>query len=80
MDNRFKMGLLATWNVVGIDAPAIVTVIIVVELGAANGTEAIIRQVIPDPRDSCARWSRLQRKGILAYTTAIDAGILTVRP
>jgi hypothetical protein len=56
-----KTGFLATWNVLCIDAPAIVTANIAVELGVANGTEAIIRQVIPDPRDSCG-WSRLRNQ------------------
>src|SRR5204863_1450517 len=56
-----KTGFLATWNVLCIDAPAIVTANIAVELGVANRTEAIIGQVIPDPRDSCG-WSRLRNQ------------------
>ena len=129
-----KTGFLATWNVLCIDPAALVTANIAVELGVANGREVIIREVTPDPRDTCG-WSRMQnqvvnlsrppkgmricwidtgqtscawktrrsegplanhgndgkvimsckrvwryRKGVLAYTTAIDIGLCAVRP
>ena len=52
-----KTGFLATWNVLCIDAPAIVKCNTAVELGVANGTKGIIREVIPDPEDTIG-WNR----------------------
>ena len=43
-----KTGFLATWNGLCIDAPALVTANIAVELGVANGREVIIREVTPE--------------------------------
>jgi PIF1-like helicase len=46
-----KTEFLATWNVLCIDGPAVVTSNVAVELGIANGTDVIIREVIPHPTD-----------------------------
>ena len=49
-----KTEFLATWNVLCIGGPVVVTANIAVELGIANGTEAIIRDVVPHPLDNQA--------------------------
>jgi hypothetical protein len=56
-----KTEFLATWNVLCIGGPAVVTANIAVELGIANGTEAIIRDVIPHPLDDQAIQQRHNR-------------------
>jgi hypothetical protein len=43
--------MLATWSMLCIGAVAIVTTNIAVELGIANGTEVIIKEVVPHPED-----------------------------
>ena len=47
-----KTGFLVTWNVLCVDAPTIVKTNTAVELGAANGTKGIIREVSSRPPDS----------------------------
>ena len=56
-----KTGFLATWNVLCVDAPTIVKTNTAVELGTANGTKGIIREVVPDPEDSVG-WSRIENQ------------------
>ena len=56
-----KTGFLPTWNVLCVDAPTIVKTNTAVELGTANGTKGIIREVIPDPED-CVGWSRIENQ------------------
>ena len=53
--------MLATWGMLCIGAIAIVTTNIAVELGCANGTEVIIKEVIPHPDDEHG-WSELHRQ------------------
>jgi hypothetical protein len=43
--------MLATWGMLCIGAIAIVTTNVAVELGIANGTEVIIKEVVPHPND-----------------------------
>jgi len=43
-----KTEMLATWNTLCIDGPVLVTNNVAVELGFANGTQAIIKEVVPD--------------------------------
>jgi hypothetical protein len=47
-----KTGFLATWNVLCVDPPTIVKTNTAVELGTANRTKGIIREVVPDPEDT----------------------------
>jgi PIF1-like helicase len=56
-----KMGFLPTWNVLCVDAPTIVKTNTAVELGTANGTKGIIREVVPDPEDG-NYWLESDRK------------------
>jgi hypothetical protein len=49
MDSKTEM--LATWNLLCIDAPVVVVTNIAVELGIANGTRAIVRQIVPHLSD-----------------------------
>lgn len=42
---------LPTWNVLAINAPALVTANMAVELQIANGTDVIIKEVVPHPND-----------------------------
>jgi hypothetical protein len=53
--------MLATWGMLCIDATAIVTTNVAVELGFANGTEVIIKEVVPHPDDSQG-WAQLQNQ------------------
>ena len=53
--------MLATWGMLCIGAIAIVTTNIAVELGFANGTEVIIREVVPHV-DDYQGWSQLQNQ------------------
>jgi hypothetical protein len=46
-----KTDMLATWNVLCIDAMAIVTANIAVEMKIAKGSRVIIREVVPHPED-----------------------------
>ena len=46
-----KTEMLATWNVLCIDAEAIVTANIAVEMNMANGNKGIIKEIIPHPED-----------------------------
>ena len=46
-----KTEMLATWNVLCINATAIVTANIAVEMNMANGSKAIIKEVVPHPED-----------------------------
>src|SRR5271154_1651646 len=46
-----KTQMLATWNILCIDAPAIVTANIAVEMNVANGSKVFIKEVIPHPED-----------------------------
>ena len=50
---------LATWNVLCIDGPALVTSNIAVEL--ANGSEVIIKQVVPHP-DDYQEWNEYHKQ------------------
>src|SRR5271154_3268895 len=46
-----KTQMLATWNILCIDAPAIITANIAVEMNVANGSKVFIKEVIPHPED-----------------------------
>jgi hypothetical protein len=46
-----KAEFLATWTVLCIEGPALVTANIAVKLGLANGTEVIIKAVVPHEDD-----------------------------
>jgi hypothetical protein len=53
-----KTDFLATWKILCIDGPALVTSNVAVELGIANGSEVIIRQVIITPHpDDQQHWN-----------------------
>jgi len=76
-----KTDMLATWNVLCIDAVAIVTVNIAVELHIANGSKVIIREVIPHPDDRKGweairtdRIVRLSRPPITVFVEPIPIG------
>jgi hypothetical protein len=56
-----KTEYLATWNVLCTDGPAMVTANVAVELGVANGTQVIVRQVVPHPDDDRG-WSQMQKQ------------------
>ena len=43
--------MLATWGMLCIGTVAIVTTNVAVELGIANGTEVVIKEVVPHPDD-----------------------------
>jgi hypothetical protein len=53
--------MLATWGMLCIGVVAIVTTNVAVELGFANGTEVIIKEVVPHPDDHHG-WSQLHRQ------------------
>jgi hypothetical protein len=53
--------MMATWGMLCIGAVAIVTTNIAVELGFANGTEVIIKEVVPHPDDHQG-WSQLDHQ------------------
>jgi hypothetical protein len=53
--------MLATWGMLCINAIAIVTTNIVVELGFANSSEVIIKEVVPHP-DDYQGWAQLQNQ------------------
>jgi PIF1-like helicase len=57
VDSRTEF--LATWNVLCIEGPALVTANAAVELGVANGTEVIVKAVIPDPEDE-EGWNNIE--------------------
>jgi len=56
--------MLATWNILCIEGPAIITTNIAVELGFANGTRVTIKQVVPHPGDEKA-WLAIDREQII---------------
>jgi hypothetical protein len=56
--------MLATWCVLCVGGPAIVTANIAVELGFANGSKVIIREVIPHPSDHNG-WQQISNKRIV---------------
>ena len=59
VDSRTEF--LATWNVLCIDGPALVTSNIAVELGIANGSKVIIKQVVPHPEDHQG-WNEIHKQ------------------
>ena len=52
---------LATWGMLCVGATAIVTTNIAVELGVANGTEVVIKQVVPH-MDDIEGWQQMQNQ------------------
>jgi hypothetical protein len=70
--------MLATWGMLCIGAVAIVTTNVAVELGIANGTEVIIKEVIPHPddREGCRQMDdpvvRLSRPPICVFVETMD--------
>jgi hypothetical protein len=56
-----KLEYLPTWNVLALNAPATATTNVAVELGIANGTEVIIKEVVPHPEDDHG-WSELHKQ------------------
>jgi hypothetical protein len=59
-----KTQMLATWNILCIDAPAIVTANIAVEMNVANGSKVLIKEVIPHPEDH-EGWSTIHSDQIV---------------
>jgi PIF1-like helicase len=55
-----KTEMLATWNILSINGPATVTANIAVELGVANGSKVIIKEVVPHPTDYQA-WRQIEQ-------------------
>jgi len=55
-----KTDYLPTWNVLSIEAPGMITANAAVELGIANGTDVVIKEVIPHPQDSYG-WSNIHK-------------------
>lgn len=53
--------MLATWGMLCIGAVAIVTTNVAVELGIANGTEVVIREVVPHAED-IEGWRQMQNQ------------------
>ena len=51
-------GMLATWSVICMDAVSIVTANVAVELGVANGSRVVVKEVVPHPDDHQG-WSRI---------------------
>jgi hypothetical protein len=73
-----KTEFLATWAVLCIEGPAVVAANIAVELGMANGTEVIIKAVVPHEDDEQG-WQnirkpivKLSRPPICVFVEAIN--------
>jgi hypothetical protein len=58
---------LATWNLLCVGGPVVVTTNIAVELGIANGTRAVVKEVIPHPLDETG-WYQATRERIIALS------------
>ena len=59
--------MLATWAMLCVGAVAVTTTNIAVELRVANGTQVIIRQVVPHPNDIHS-WNQEPGRVIIATT------------
>jgi hypothetical protein len=55
---------LATWTLLCVDGPVVVTTNIAVELGIANGTRAIVKEVVPHPLDETG-WYQTSRERLV---------------
>jgi hypothetical protein len=56
--------MLATWCILCIGGPAIITANIAVELGLANGSKVIIREVVPHPLDDYG-WQQAHNRRVV---------------
>jgi len=59
--------MLATWNILCINGPSVGTANLGVELGIANGTQGIVKEVVPHPADDIG-WHQAGEKPIVFLT------------